>query len=152
LVRWQTADYASLQSAYELDSTNACEAGWGSAPRETLTPELPLAGQRRQIRNRNATCAACEESLQHARLLSDSMVVHTAVSVTGRLLVVVVRARGMRQATGQETRKMDFGFIAALVIAILAIVDLFADLPLIGGYAFWVLLGGFLVLVATTKK
>jgi hypothetical protein len=47
---------------------------------------------------------------------------------------------------------MDFGFIAALVIAILAIVDLFADLPLIGGYAFWVLLSGFLVLVATTKK
>jgi hypothetical protein len=47
---------------------------------------------------------------------------------------------------------MDFGFIAALVIAIVAIVDLFADLPLIGGYAFWVLLGGFLVLVATTKK
>jgi hypothetical protein len=38
------------------------------------------------------------------------------------------------------------------VIAILAIVDLFADLPLIGGYAFWVLLSGFLVLVATTKK
>jgi hypothetical protein len=47
---------------------------------------------------------------------------------------------------------MDFGFIAALVIAIVAIVDLFADLPIIGGYAFWVLLSGFLVLVATTKK
>jgi hypothetical protein len=52
----------------------------------------------------------------------------------------------------RETRKMDFGFIAALVIAIVAIVDLFADLPIIGGYAFWVLLSGFLVLVATTKK
>jgi hypothetical protein len=90
--------------------------------------------------------------LQHARLLSDSMVVHTAVPVTRCLPVVVVRTREMRQATGQETRKMDFGFIAALVIAIVAIVDLFADLPLIGGYAFWVLLGGFLVLVATTKK
>jgi hypothetical protein len=48
--------------------------------------------------------------------------------------------------------KMDFGFISALVIAIVAIVDLFVDLPFIGGYAFWVLLVGFLVLVATTKK
>jgi hypothetical protein len=49
-------------------------------------------------------------------------------------------------------KKMDFGFIAALVIAIVAIVDLFVDLPIIGGYAFWVLLGGFLVLAAKTKK
>ncbi|MGA7806398.1 MAG: hypothetical protein WCB02_17490 [Bradyrhizobium sp.] len=48
--------------------------------------------------------------------------------------------------------KMDFGFIAALVIAIVAIVDLFVKLPFIAGYAFWVLLGGFLVLTATTKK
>ena len=80
------------------------------------------------------------------------MVVHTAVPVTAHLPVVVMCARALRQETGQETRKMDFGFIAALVIAIVAIVDLFADLPLIGGYAFWVLLGGFLVLVATTKK
>jgi hypothetical protein len=48
--------------------------------------------------------------------------------------------------------KMDFGFIAALVLAIVAIVDLFVSLPFIGGYAFWVLLGGFLVLAAKTKK
>jgi hypothetical protein len=48
--------------------------------------------------------------------------------------------------------KMDFGFIAALVLAILAIVDLFVYLPLIGGYAFWVLLGGFLVLAAKANK
>jgi hypothetical protein len=117
-----------------------------------LTPELPLAGQRRQIQNRIATCAACEESLQHARLLSDSMVVHIKVPATILLSLVVMCAREMCEAAGQETLKMDFGFIAALVIAIVAIVDLFADLPLIGGYAFWVLLSGFLVLVATTKK
>jgi len=54
----------------------------------------------------------------------------------------VRRGRCVKQL-GKRPRKMDFGFIAALVIAILAIVDLFADLPLIGGYAFWVLLGGF---------
>jgi hypothetical protein len=66
--------------------------------------------------------------------------------------MVVQRARALRQKTGQENSEMDFGFIAALVIAIVAIVDLFADLPIIGGYAFWVLLSGFLVLVATTKK
>jgi hypothetical protein len=32
--------------------------------------------------------------------------------------------------------KMDLGFIAALVITIVAIVDLSVDLPFIGGYAF----------------
>lgn len=48
--------------------------------------------------------------------------------------------------------KMDFGFMAALVLAIVAIIDLFVYLPLIGGYAFWVLLGGFLVLAAKANK
>jgi hypothetical protein len=96
------AHETSIAYRFSLDSTNACEAGRGSAPRETLTPELPLAGQRRQIQNRTATCAACEESLQHPRLLSDSMVVHMAGPVTRWLPLVVQRARALRQETGQE--------------------------------------------------
>jgi len=56
--------------------------------------------------------------------------------------VFVVCARESVKQLGQSYGKMDFDFIAALVIAILAIVDLFADLRS-SWYAFWVLLGGF---------
>jgi hypothetical protein len=46
---------------------------------------------------------------------------------------------------------MDFHFIAALALAILAIADLFVDFPFIAGYAFWVLLAAFLLLAAKRK-
>jgi len=48
---------------------------------------------------------------------------------------------------------MDFGFIAALVIGdSLRSLTVCLELPLSVGLRFWALLGGFLVLVATTKK
>ena len=36
---------------------------------------------------------------------------------------------------------MDWGFIVALVIALLAIVSVFVDISIVSGCAFWVLLG-----------
>ncbi|WP_423959904.1 hypothetical protein [Bradyrhizobium sp.] len=123
----------------------------GGAPREPLTLKCAARGGRGVKSKAAPRLAACEASLQHTRLLSDSMVVHTAVPVMMCLPVVAVCARGC--VSGKRLgMKMDFGFIAALVIAIVAIVDLFVKLPFIAGYAFWVLLGGFLVLTATTKK
>lgn len=115
---------------------DACEASWGGAPREALTLELAAHGARTSNPSRTATCAACEESLHHARPLSDSMVVHTAVPVMRCLPVVVVCARAMRQETGRETGNENGLWIYRLVITIVAIVDFFVDLPFIGGYAF----------------
>ena len=41
---------------------------------------------------------------------------------------------------------MHWGFIASLVIAILAIVSIFADIPIISNYAFWVAIAAYVVL------
>jgi hypothetical protein len=42
--------------------------------------------------------------------------------------------------------QMHWGFIASLVIAILAIVSIFADIPIISNYAFWVAIAAYVVL------
>ena len=42
---------------------------------------------------------------------------------------------------------MDFGFVAALLIAILAIVSVFVEIPIVSDYAFWVMTGAFLLVV-----
>jgi hypothetical protein len=41
---------------------------------------------------------------------------------------------------------MDFGFIASLVIATLAILGVFIEIPIVSDYAFWVMTGAFLLL------
>jgi hypothetical protein len=41
---------------------------------------------------------------------------------------------------------MHWGFIASLVIAIVAIVGVFASIPIISDYAFWVMTGAYIVL------
>jgi hypothetical protein len=43
--------------------------------------------------------------------------------------------------------QMDFGFVAALLIAILAIVSVFVEIPIVSDYAFWVMTGAFLLVV-----
>jgi hypothetical protein len=42
---------------------------------------------------------------------------------------------------------MDFGFVASLLIAILAIVSVFVEIPIVSDYAFWVMTGAFLLVV-----
>ena len=42
---------------------------------------------------------------------------------------------------------MDFGLIASLLIAILAIVSVFVEIPIVSDYAFWVMTGAFLLVV-----
>jgi hypothetical protein len=43
--------------------------------------------------------------------------------------------------------QMDFGFVASLLIAILAIVSVFVEIPIVSDYAFWVMTGAFLLVV-----
>ena len=44
---------------------------------------------------------------------------------------------------------MNFGFIASLVLAILAIVGVFINIPFVSQYAFWVAVAAYVVLAGT---
>jgi uncharacterized membrane protein HdeD (DUF308 family) len=43
--------------------------------------------------------------------------------------------------------QMDWGLVASLLIAILAIVSVFVEIPIVSDYAFWVMTGAFLLVV-----
>jgi hypothetical protein len=48
---------------------------------------------------------------------------------------------------------MDFGFVASLVIATLAILGVFIEIPIVSDYAFWVMTGAYLLVVGVgTRK
>jgi hypothetical protein len=42
---------------------------------------------------------------------------------------------------------MDWGFAASLVITVLAVVSVFVEIPIVSDYAFWVLLGSYILVV-----
>jgi hypothetical protein len=41
---------------------------------------------------------------------------------------------------------MRFGFIASLIIAILGIIGVFVDIPIVSQYAFWVIVSAYILL------
>jgi hypothetical protein len=43
---------------------------------------------------------------------------------------------------------MKWGFIASLVITLLAIVSVFVEVPIVSNYSFWVLFSSWLLIVA----
>jgi hypothetical protein len=47
---------------------------------------------------------------------------------------------------------MDLGFIASLVLATLAIVGVFVEIPIVSHYAFWVMAGAYLVIAGTATE
>jgi uncharacterized membrane protein HdeD (DUF308 family) len=47
---------------------------------------------------------------------------------------------------------MDWGFIASLVITILAVVSVFVEIPIVSDYAFWVLLGSYILVVGVAVE
>jgi hypothetical protein len=47
---------------------------------------------------------------------------------------------------------MDWGFIASLVLATLAIIGVFVEIPIVSDYAFWVMAGAYLVIVGTAAE
>jgi len=42
---------------------------------------------------------------------------------------------------------MKWGFVASLVITLLAVVSVFVEIPIVSDYAFWVLFGSWILLV-----
>jgi len=46
---------------------------------------------------------------------------------------------------------MSFGYMASLVVAIVAVVAVFVEIPIISDYAFWVLVGAYFILHGILK-
>ncbi len=44
---------------------------------------------------------------------------------------------------------MNFGFVASLVLVILAVVGVFIEIPIISNYAFWFAVGAYIMLAGT---
>lgn len=44
---------------------------------------------------------------------------------------------------------MNFGFIASLVVMILAVVGVFIEIPIVSNYAFWFAVGAYILLAGT---
>jgi hypothetical protein len=44
---------------------------------------------------------------------------------------------------------MSFGFIISFALAILAIVAIFIDIPIVSNYAFWIVVAAYAVLAST---
>jgi hypothetical protein len=54
-----------------------------------------------------------------------------------------------KQASKIGGHKMNFGFIASLVIVIIGIVGVFIAIPIVSDYAFWVVVVAYIVLAGT---
>lgn len=85
--------------------------------------------------------STCEESLQHTGLFFPTFRM-AAVAVIYGGCALKVHAYHVSKAGVQ----MHWGFIASLVIAILAIVGVFVDIPIVSNYAFWVMTVAYIVL------
>ena len=44
---------------------------------------------------------------------------------------------------------MNFGFIASLVVMIIAVVGVFIEIPIVSNYAFWFAVGAYILLAGT---
>jgi hypothetical protein len=44
---------------------------------------------------------------------------------------------------------VNFGFVASLVLVILAVVGVFIEIPIISNYAFWFAVGAYIMLAGT---
>lgn len=44
---------------------------------------------------------------------------------------------------------MNFGFVASLIIVILAVLSVFIEIPIISNYAFWFAVGAYILLAGT---
>ena len=44
---------------------------------------------------------------------------------------------------------MNFGFVASLIVVILAVVGVFIEIPIVSNYAFWFAVGAYILLAGT---
>jgi hypothetical protein len=49
----------------------------------------------------------------------------------------------------KEICAVNFGFVASLVMVILAVVGVFIDIPIVSNYAFWFAIGAYIMLAGT---
>jgi hypothetical protein len=47
---------------------------------------------------------------------------------------------------------MNFGFIASMILIIVAIVGVFINLPVVSAYAFWLAVAGYILLAGSRAK
>ena len=101
-----------------------------------MTRPAPLLGKIERV-------GACEESLQHTGLFFRmfGMAADCRDIWIGGCALKVHAYHASKAGV-----QMHWGFIASLAIAILAIVGVFADIPIISNYAFWVMTGAYVVL------
>jgi len=70
-------------------------------------------------------------------------------------LVALNQARVSRFVAAQvspqrrEICAVNFGFVASLVLVILAVVGVFIEIPIISNYAFWFAVGAYIMLAGT---
>ncbi len=44
---------------------------------------------------------------------------------------------------------MNFGFVASLIVVILAVLSVFIEIPIVSNYAFWFAIGAYIMLAGT---
>jgi len=59
---------------------------------------------------------------------------------------VIVEARFGRFVVAEETCAVNFGFIASLIVLILAVLSVFVEIPIVSNYAFWFAVGAYIML------
>ena len=48
-----------------------------------------------------------------------------------------------------ETCAVNFGFVASLIVVILAVLSVFIEIPIVSNYAFWFAVGAYIMLAGT---
>lgn len=78
-------------------------------------------------------------------------VYHTWHRACGKILhVAVCDHQGKVLGVGaREICAVNFGFVASLIVIILAVLSVFIEIPIVSNYAFWFAVGAYIMLAGT---
>ena len=72
------------------------------------------------------------------------------LAVKNSRIGLVIRSAGLSvSALGREICAVSFGFIASLIIVILAVLSVFVEIQIVTNYAFWFVIGAYIMLAGT---
>jgi hypothetical protein len=54
-----------------------------------------------------------------------------------------------RSVVAREISAVNFGFVASLIVIILAVLSVFIEIPIVSNYAFWFSVGAYILLAGT---
>jgi hypothetical protein len=54
-----------------------------------------------------------------------------------------------RLVVAREICAVNFGFVASLIVVILAVLSVFIEIPIVSNYAFWFAIGAYIMLAGT---